>query len=45
MDRYTNAQRILIVILFDQIGECFAAQRSIWGHNNAPKESNAERLM
>ena len=43
MERYTNEQRILIVKLFYQNGESFAATvrklRSIWGYNNAPKES------
>ena len=49
MERYTNEQRILIVKLFYQNGESFAATvhilRSIWGHNNAPKESTVKRLM
>ena len=49
MEHYTNEQRILIVKLFYQNGESFAATvrkfRSIWGHNNAPKESTVKRLM
>ena len=49
MERYMNAQRILGVKLFYQHGESFAATvcklRSIWGHNNAPKESTVKRLM
>lgn len=49
MERYTNAQRILIVKLFYQNDENFVATvhklRSIRDHKNSLKESTVKRLM